>query len=162
MIELAKLSPKELLTLHASIGEELRTRGITRSSNNPTGDIAEYLFCKAFGWTRAENSSRNIDATGQDGARYQIKGRRITAHNASRQLGAIRDFEGRHFEFLAGVLFTESYGVLRAAIIPYDVVASKSTFVSRTNSHKFILHEDVWKAEQVHDVTEKLRAVVFA
>jgi hypothetical protein len=162
MIELAKLSPKELLMLHASIGEELRAREITRSLNNPTGDIAEYLFCKAFGWTRAENSNRNIDATGEDGARYQIKRRRITVHNASRQLGAIRDFEGRHFEFLAGVLFTASYDVLRAAIIPYDVVASKSTFVSRTNSHKFFLREDVWKADHVRDVTEELQAVAFA
>jgi hypothetical protein len=162
IIELANLSPKELLALHASIGEELRTREITRSSNNPTGDIAEYLFCKAFGWVRAENSNRNIDATGRDGARYQIKGRRNTAHNASRQLGAIRDFEGRHFDFLAGVLFTESYDVLRAAIIPYEVVAAKATFVPRTNSHKFILHEDVWKAACVRDVTEELRAVTFA
>lgn len=162
MIELSKLSPKELLGLHASIGEELRARKITRSSNNPTGDLAEYLFCRAFGWLRAENSNRNIDATGQNGERYQIKGRRITAQNTSRQLGAIRDFEGRHFEFLAGVLFTASYDVLRAAIIPYDVVAAKATFISRTNSHKFILQEDVWKAERVRDVTAELQAVTLA
>jgi hypothetical protein len=136
MIDVSELSAKDLLVLHAHVTEALRMRGITRSSNNPTGDLAEYLFCKAFQWTRAGNSNANIDATAPNGTRYQIKGRRTTRHNKSRQLGSIRDFEGKHFDILAGVLFTESYEVLRAALIPYSVVASRAAFVARTNSHK--------------------------
>jgi hypothetical protein len=159
-MDVTGFSPKELLTLHATVAEELRTRGITRSSNNPTGDLAEYLFCKAFSWTQAGNSSRNIDATAADGTRYQIKGRRMTRHSKSRQLSGIRDFQGRHFHFLAGVVFTESYEVLRAAIIPYAVVETRATFVAHTNSHKFILHDDVWAAAGVRDVTADLCAVV--
>ena len=46
------------------VGDELRTRGITRSSNNPTGDLAEDLFCKAFGWKQVGNSQLNIGAIG--------------------------------------------------------------------------------------------------
>jgi hypothetical protein len=161
MTDVSRLSPKELLTLHAHVAEELRARGITRSSNNPTGDLAEYLFCKAFGWSQSGNSNPNIDATATDGSRYQIKGRRMTRHNASRQLGAIRDFAGRHFDFLAGALFAEDYSVLRAAIIPYAVVEVRARFIKHTNSHKFILHDDVWGAPGVRDVTAELQAVVF-
>jgi hypothetical protein len=61
-MNLARLSPKDLLQLHARIGEELRARGIIRSANNPTGDLAEHLFCKAFGWKQSGNSNPNIDA----------------------------------------------------------------------------------------------------
>ena len=161
MIEVTALSPKELLTLHAGVAEELRARGIMRSSNNPTGDLAEYLFCKAFGWKRSGNSNPKIDATGDNGARYQIKGRRMTRHNKSRQMGAIRDFPGKHFEFLAAVLFAEDYEVFRAAIVPYAVVETRAKFIEHTNSHKFILRDDVWTVPEVRDVTAELRAVAF-
>jgi hypothetical protein len=161
LLEINHLSPIELLTLHARIAEELRNRGITRSSNNPTGDLAEYVFCSAFPWRQSGNSNANVDAIAQDGARYQIKGRRITRHNKSRQLSAIRDFSGRHFDFLAGVLFTEEYAVFRAALIPYAIVEQRAKFVRHTNSHKFILHDDVWNAPGVQDVTDRLRAVAL-
>ena len=52
MEELPKLSSKELLTLHAKVADEWRERGITRTLNLPTGDLAEHLFCTAFGWNR--------------------------------------------------------------------------------------------------------------
>lgn len=159
MIDLCHLGAQELLALHSRVGEELRARGITRSSNNPTGDLAEYLFCKAFNWEQAGKSNPNIDAIGPGGVRYQIKGRRITRYNTSRQLSAIRDLSGAHFDFLAGVLFSEDYGIFRAAVIPYDVVVHRAVFVDRTNSHKFLLRDDVWATPGVRDVTEELRRI---
>lgn len=81
--------------------------------------------------------------------------------NWSRQLGAIRSFDRGHFDFLAGVLFDETYGVLRAALIPHGTVKLRATCVAHTNSHKFILHDDVWRAEGVRDVTSGLAAVLF-
>jgi|SRR5882724_9145349 len=161
MTDISSLSPKELLALHANVAEELRARGITRSSNNPTGDFAEFLFCRAFRWTQVGNSHANIDAIGTDGLRYQIKGRRTTRHNKSRQLGSIRGFEGRHFDFLAGIIFTETFEVMKAAIIPYAIVEQRAKFIAHTNSHKFILHDDVWSAEGVKDVTAALRVIDF-
>jgi hypothetical protein len=160
-MNLADLTTAQLLALHARVSDELRDRGITRSSNNPTGDLAEYLFCKAFGWTQAGNSHANVDAVAPDGTRYQIKGRRLTRHNKSRQLSAIRDMEGAHFDYLAGVLFDEDYSVQRAALIPHAVAMSRATFVEHTNSHKFMLRDDVWRADGVCDVTQHLRAVTF-
>jgi len=111
MDDFSQLMPLQLLAVHARITDELRSRGITRSVNNPTGDLAEYLFCKAFGWKQAENSNSNVDAIGLDQLRYQIKGRRMTRHNNSRQLSALRDLRDARFDFLAGVLFAEDYSV---------------------------------------------------
>lgn len=160
-MNLSDLTPPQLLALHARLCDELRARGITRSSNNPTGDLAEYLFCKAFGWTQAGNSHPNVDAVASDGTRYQIKGRRLTRHNKSRQLSAIRDLVGGHFEFIAGVLFNEDYTVMRAALIPHAVALDRAKFVEHTNSHKFLLRADIWNTPGVRDVTEDLRAVTF-
>jgi len=155
------LSVPELLVLHSQIAEELRRRSITRTANNPTGDFSEYLFCKAFGWNQAGNSHANVDAVSSDGTRYQIKGRRITRYNSSRQLSAIRDLDGGHFDFIAGVLFNEDYTVLRAALIPHSIAVERAKFVERTNSHKFLLRDDVWNATGVRDVTAELQAVNF-
>jgi len=160
-MNLAELTPPELLALHAKLADELRTRGITRSANNPTGDLAEYLFCKAFGWEQAGNSHANVDAIGSDGTRYQIKARRITRYNNSRQLSAIRDLGGGHFDFIGGVLFNEDYTVMRAALIPHSIAVERATFVEHTNSHRFLLRDDVWDAPAVRDVTTELRAVTF-
>ena len=159
MLKVAQLTPSELLKLHAEVAEELRERGISRSSNNPTGDLAEYLFCKAFSWAQAGNSNANVDAIGKDGRRYQIKGRRMTRHRGSRQMSALRDLAGGHFDFLAGILFAEDYSVLRGAIIPRALVLERATFVQRTNSHRFMLRDDIWDAPDVLNVTSELCAV---
>ena len=160
-MNLIDLAPPELLALHARVGDELRVRGITRSANNPTGDLAEYLFCRAFQWHQANNSKANIDAVGPDGITYQIKGRRMTHFNNSRQLSAIRDLSSAHFDFLAGVLFNENYSVMRAALIPHKVVIKHASFVERTNSHRFLLRDDIWCIQGVRDVTTELRSVTF-
>lgn len=158
-VEIVGLTSTELLRLHAAISAELRTRGVTRTANGPTGDLAEYLFCKAFGWTQSSNSHPNVDAVDLQGVRYQIKGRRKTRLRGSRQLGAIRDFPLRHFDVLTAVLFDDDFSVHRAALVPYAVVQQRATFVPRTNSHKFHLLDDVWDTPSVVDVTESLRAV---
>jgi hypothetical protein len=158
-MDLSGLTSSALLALHAQVADELRSRGITRSSNNPTGDLAEYLCCKAFGWTQSGNSNPSIDAIDSAGIRYQVKGRRITRDNKSRQLSAIRNLVGAHFDFLAGVLFNEDYTVMRAALIPHSVALERASFVQYTNSHKFLLRDDVWAAAGVRDVTAELRAV---
>jgi hypothetical protein len=160
-MDITRMTPFELLALHARLSDELRSRSITRSSNNPTGDLAECLFCRAFKWTQAGNSKANIDAVDAEGTRYQIKGRRVTRFNKSRQLSAIRDFDGAHFDYLAGVLFKEDFSIMRAALIPRSVVVERAVFVQRTNSHKFFLRDDVWTASGVRDVTAELRAVTL-
>ena len=161
-ISLSSTKSSDLLTLHTRLMEELRSRNILRSANNPTGDLAEYLFCRAFGWTQANNSQAGFDAIeSKVGTRYQIKGRRTTRHNASRQLSAIRELRDDPFDYLAGVVFTEDYRIQRAAIIPREIVESLAKFVKRTNSFRFVLSDDVWEHTGVRDVTAKLQAVAL-
>jgi hypothetical protein len=160
-MDLSTKTPLQLLALHARVSDELRARGITRSSNNPTGDVAEYMFCKAFGWTQANNSKANVDAIGPDGTSYQIKARRVTRFNKSRQLSAIRDLQGAKFDMLAGLLFAEDFSVMRTALIPHAVVLAHATRVERTNSHRFLLRDEIWRVTDVIDVTDKLRAVAL-
>ncbi|MGA2687911.1 MAG: hypothetical protein ABSE85_07550 [Candidatus Korobacteraceae bacterium] len=50
---------------------------------------------------------------------------------------------------------------MRAAIIPRAVAVERASFVERTNSHRFILRDDVWDAPGVGDVTMELRAVTL-
>ena len=90
-MDMSHLTARELLALHSKVADELVARRITRTYNNPTGDLAESLFCKAFGWNQAGKSFAHVDAIGPDGAGSQIKGRRVTRLNKSRQLGALRD-----------------------------------------------------------------------
>lgn len=157
---LIRRKPADLLLLHSDIIEELRRRGIVRSANNPTGDLAEYIFCKAYGWDRAGNSKAGFDATCKRTKRkYQIKARRITSRNNSRQLSAIRELDACHFDFLAGIIFNERYEVVKAIIVPHSAILSRCTYVEHTNSHKLLLHDDVWKLPGAKDVTKKLQAV---
>lgn len=147
--------------LHSDIMEELRNRGIVRSANNPTGDLAEYIFCKAFKtWERAPNSKAGFDATcKRTKKKYQIKARRVTSHNNSRQLSAIRELDNRHFDFLAAIIFNERYEVEKAIIVPHRSIRTRCTYVKRTNSYKLMLEDNVWDLPKAEDVTRKLRAV---
>ena len=155
MIDLKNLSSSSLLGLHARIMEELRRRCVVRSANIPTGDLAEFLFCRAFPWERMPNAEKGFDARDSRCTRYQIKGRGLHSRSKSRQLSGIRDFDG--FDTLAAVLFDDKYRVSRAALIPNAVVRERCKFVPHTNSHKFMLTDDVWDDKRVTDVTEKLR-----
>lgn len=95
------------------------------------------------------------------GLLYQIKARRWTPHNKSRQLGALRGLPDGGFHFLAAVLFAPDYSIERAAIIPHALVYKESTYIEYTNSWKFLLRDVTWSWPEVEDVTEPLRAVAF-
>jgi hypothetical protein len=158
MIDVSELSPRQLFELHSKIENELRSRGIIKTANNPTGDYAELLFLTAFPrWEPAGKGQKGFDATGPEG-RYQIKGRRIIG-KGSRQLSAIRDLKSNHFDFLAGVLFKEDYSVDRAIIIPHAVILNLKTHISfqeHTRSHLFQLVDAIWEVDGVKDVTAQL------
>ena len=159
-MSLGLLSPPQLLAHHAAIGDELRRRGVTRSANNPAGDYAEYLFCLAFAWVQAGNSVKSYDAIDQNtGSRYQIKSRRLTEVNTSRQVSALRGLDGDCFDFLAGLLFNRDFSVLRAAIIPHRIVLANAKYGGHTNSWRFFLRDGLWTETGVIDVTARLQEV---
>lgn len=159
MVDLTNLPVSSLLGLHGDVIAELRRREIVRSANNPTGDYGELLFSRAFGWALNGNSSADADATDADGLTYQIKCRRLTEQNGSRQLGFIRRLPDRPFDRLAAVLLDSKFRVMRGAIIPYEVVQPLAAYVDSVRAWRFILRDSVWQLSGVLDVTDQLRRV---
>jgi hypothetical protein len=143
--------------MYGDVMKELRARGLVRSSNGPGADYAEGLIAKAFKLELNVASTAGHDGVDSRGLRFEVKCRRLTGHNKSRQLSAIRGLEKKHFDYLAGVLFGHDFSVLRAALIPYRVVKEQANFVERTNSWRFLLRDSVWKLAGVKDITEKVR-----
>jgi hypothetical protein len=84
------LGDRELLVMYGRVLDILRLRGITRSTNNPVADYAEGLCARALNLKLADKSTAGYDATDPTGYKIEIKARRITKENGSRQLSAIR------------------------------------------------------------------------
>jgi hypothetical protein len=137
-INLGELATLELLKLYASTIEELRKREVVRTANNPVGDYAEWLVSTALGLKLVENSAAGYDAISSEGVRVQIKGRRLTANNSSRQLSVIRNLEANGFDELVAVMFDEHFEIVEAVSIPHAVVAEYSVYRAHVNGH--ILH----------------------
>jgi hypothetical protein len=159
MLDLTQLSVPDLLKLSSQISEELRRRLIVRSSNNPSGDYAEWLFAKAFSWTLEGNAQAGYDARDSSGQRIQIKCRRLTGRNPSRMLSAIRNLDKDPFDVLAAVLLNEQFDVQRAALIPVHIVRDKATHSAHVNARRFFLLDAIWALPGVSDVTDKLKSV---
>lgn len=158
-MDIQSLSISDLLRSHGKILEELRRRDVVRSGNSPSGDYAELLFSRAFDWVLEGNSAAGYDARDASGTRVQIKCRRVTPRNPSRQLSALRGMGSRPFDLLAAVLLDQDFGVIKAALIPFDVVLERATFTKHVNAHRFILRDAIWQVPGVQDVTARLKAV---
>jgi hypothetical protein len=152
------LTDRELLVLYGRILDTLRTRGTTRSANNPVADYAEGLCAKALNLKLASKSATGYDGTDPDGHKIEVKARRLTKENGSRQLSAIRGIGDRHFDYLAGVLFNADFSVMKGALIPWAVVKEHGAENKHTNSHKFLLRDSVWSLPGIQDITGALQA----
>src|SRR4030081_3186019 len=128
----------------------LRVRNLVRTANTPVGDYAERICCDRFGLERKGFSEKSVDAVDAKGIRYQVKGRRLTPENRSRQLGAIRDVEKEPSTSYSPCSSTRTsisrrYGTCRTRSsrrrrlwMPHKVV-KEASFVARTNSTRFVL-----------------------
>jgi len=132
------LPDNELPALWSETLQEMRLRNLIRSHNNPVADFAELYVARHFEGTLAAKSMAGYDVLGPDGTRYQVKSRRITTENASRQLGAIRSLEKDPFDVLIAVLFDVNLVVTEMWSIPIAAVRSLATWTAHVNAHKLI------------------------
>ncbi len=135
---LSEMNDSEVAKAWARCMRALRTRELVRTANTPVGDYAERICCERFGLSRRGFSEKSLDAVDERGLRYQIKGRRLTQENKSRQLGAIRDLERTPFDILLAVFFNEDLELQEIWQIPCEMV-QEASFVARTNSTRFVL-----------------------
>ena len=154
----SQLDDKQLLGAYCSLMAELKDRGVVRSSNNPVADYTETLVSRTLGLSLESQSQAGYDARGADGTRYQIKGRRLTSHNKSTQLSALRNLAQRPFDTLAAVAYSQDLSVLYGALIPIEVVTELSRFSTHSNSHIFMFRRNVLEDPRVTDITAVLSA----
>ena len=153
---LTSLSDLELLSLHSEILTQLRSRGVIRTKNNPVGDYAEWLVSKALGMTLLSNSSAGADAIDTDGKKVQIKARRVTSDNPSRQLSALRNYEAADFDYLIAVIFDETYNILDAYKIPQELIRDYARHSDHVNAHIVNLKGAILTDPRVSSIKEEL------
>ena len=146
-----------LLKQYAEVINKLRATKVIRSKNNPAGDYAESLAMKAFNLDPCPKSQKGYDAYDKD-HRYEVKARRITEDNGSRQLSAIRKIDENHFDYVIAILFQWDFTIYRAAKIPHRIVKEHARHKAHTNAAILILSDSVWGIEGVEDVTAEIRA----
>lgn len=152
-----KLEPKELLQLESKILDELQRRDVIRTNNNPVGGYTEWLVSQSLGLTLAGNSEKGFDAVDKVGVKYEIKGRRVTPKNQSRQLSAIRHLHERKFDYLIAVVFDKSFEIILALKIPHAVVVEKSTYVKSTNSYRLMAEDSLKNVPDIADIGPQLK-----
>jgi len=138
--------------------QELRRRELIRSSNNPVADYAEALVARGLGLSLGHRSVKGFDARDASGRRYEIKARRMTPENPSRQLSVIRNLDIDQFDFLVGVVFAEDFSVLRAAMVPRELVRAHASYKKHVNGWILHLRDAIWEVAGVKDVTPELIA----
>jgi hypothetical protein len=136
-------SDSELLTAYSQLMQELRRRNVVRTSNNPVADYAEGIAAERLHLRQVGKEEKGFDALDVPGYRYQIKGRRITKHNSSRQLSVIRNLAERPFDYLIAVIFDESFKVKEIWKIPYEFVKEHSRHSAHQNGHIFYAKPEV-------------------
>ena len=140
-MNLKERSIKELLQLQAAATNELKKRDVVRTQNNPLGDYTEWLVAKAMGLELAANSKAGYDGIDPTGIRIQIKGRRITQQNKSRQLSAIRKYDEKDFDALVAVIFDENFDIVDAVLVPHELVGKYASYREHVNAHILFIKE---------------------
>lgn len=132
----ADLTDEQVGQVWARSMRELRDRDLIRSWNNPVADYAERLVAEELQLELAPPVAQGYDATDAAGCRYQIKARRLTPQNKSRQLGVVRKLDQAEFDYLIAAIFSEDLVLLEMWKIPYQVVADLGRWVPTLNGHR--------------------------
>ncbi|MEM2975146.1 MAG: hypothetical protein QW821_01825 [Candidatus Bathyarchaeia archaeon] len=150
MIHLKNLEDKDLLQFYSKLMDELRERKLIRSSNNPVSDYAEKIVCEKFGLSIQGKSSKGYDAIDKkSGVKYQIKARRVTSHNRSRQLGVIRNLDQKLFDYLIAVIFDESFKPIEIWKIPRQTIPKYARYSQHQNGYILVLGGKLLQDETV-------------
>jgi hypothetical protein len=151
------METRSLLSLYRGILRELKSRGVIRTENAPTGDYAEYLVARGLGGVLAMNSKKSWDVQLPNGDRIQVKARVVSdpPRAGQRQLSPFRSFE---FDATVVVLLRDiDFEVLRAVILPRAVVESSSVYRSHVNGYVMFATQDILDHPLAVDLTDRLR-----
>jgi len=157
-LNLGELKPIELLQLQANATAELKRREIVRTNNNPLGDYAEWLVANIMDLKLAENSKAGYDAISDAGVTFQIKARRVTPENPSRQLSAIRNYAEKDFDWLIAVIFNKYFNVINAYLIPHEVIGDYYPHRNHVNARVVVMSGAILQDKRVMEITEQFES----
>jgi hypothetical protein len=143
----------ELLQGITRILEELKRRGTIRTDSALVGEYAESLVADRLRLKLQTNSNAGYDAVDSQGARYQIKGRKVTASNPSRQLGNIHNLETGNFDFLIAVVFHSDFSIESVLKISHEGVRKLAK--PKSNYHILVLGKAIMQDSLVEDITDR-------
>lgn len=155
-MNLEELEVEDLLRLQAKAIEELRRRNIVRTSNNPIGDYTEWLVSKKMNLTLVANSKAGFDAISEEGVTFQIKARRVTRFNRSRQLSVIRNYDAKEFDWLIAVIFDEDYKILNAYLVPHESIGKYCAHREHVNGRVVVMDGHIVRDECVIEIADRL------
>ncbi|NHC13677.1 DUF6998 domain-containing protein [Motilibacter deserti] len=147
----------ELLAGYAATLAELRARGVLRTANAPAGDYGEWLVARAFGVELEANSAKSYDLVLDDGRRVQVKTRVVSdpPRNGQLQTSVFRSWG---FDLAGLVLLREEdYHVVRAVLLPRDVVQQRARRSEHVNGASLQMTPELLRDPAAEDVTERLR-----
>jgi hypothetical protein len=154
-MKISQKSNGDLFVLLALVMQELKTRNLVRTANNPVADLGELLFCGGLGWQREHNQGKDIDAIMKNGERVQIKARRLTRKNQSTRSGTIYDKQG--WDWIALALFDTDFTIQKAILIPRKIALAHMKWSKRQQGWYISLTKTrFWKETTLIDVTPKL------
>ena len=152
-MKLNNLNDKELFHLYSDLMEELRNRELIRSSNNPVSGYAEKIVADKLSLSLERGSNKGCDATDlKNGKKYQIKSRRLTKHNKSRQLGVIRNLDQNLFDYLIAVIFDQRFETQEIWQIPIEIISKYAKFSEHQNGFILQLKGKILKDGKVSQI----------
>lgn len=158
LIDLERLTTRQLLRLYADILTELLRRGVVRSRNAPAGDLAEYLVANALGGELAPPSEKSWDVRVQ-GRRVQVKVRLIVS--GDKRSHHFSPFRSWDFDTCVFVLLdAHTYEVTKAVEVPaaaVELLARETTWVK---GHRVGTRADFATVAGAVDRTAELQAAL--
>lgn len=132
---------------------------MVRSANAPAGDYTEWLCSRALGATLVDNFSvKSHDLVLADSRRVQVK-TRVTSEPPKPGQLQTSPFRSWDFDLAAFVLLRDyDYAVLRAVLLPVEVVRAQSTYRSHVNGSVVMMRGALLDHEDAEDITDRLRA----
>ncbi len=119
MLDLSKLTNRELLDAWTGSLDVLYERGVVRTYNNPIGDIAEELVARHYGGTRGAFAQAAWDVAVGDEL-LQVKACRRATPKTNIGFSPVRHQEG--YTALVLVVFTAHMRVEQAWRVPRETV----------------------------------------
>lgn len=141
---------RQLLADWAAIMRELVHRGVVRTQNNPTGDIAEAIVEAHYrGSTRGSFSEKGWDVKTAAGERIQVKSMRVVPGKKRTKLSPIRDGD---YDTVVIVIFDEDFRVTEGLRMSRQTAEAVGTYVEREGALRISVTAKLRKHPDVESI----------